>query len=86
VLKNMGLAVSAAAHERDSAAASQVEAEHAVETERTRYREARRDRRVIERMREKRYEDWTREADRTEQREMDGVAIDRHHRREEDPK
>jgi flagellar FliJ protein len=84
-LRNLGLTVDAAARERDTAAASQTEAERAVETERTRYVDAQRDRRVVERLREKRYEDWTLETERKEQQEMDGLALDRHRRREQDP-
>jgi len=84
-LRNLGLAIQAAAQHADHAAASREEAERAVEGERALYQEARRDRRVIERMREKRYEDWTREAGRTEQREMDGLALDRHTRKQEEP-
>jgi len=83
-LRNLGLAITAAAQHADATAAASDEARRALEGERHRYQEARRDRRVIERMREKRYEDWTREADRTEQREIDGLALDRHVRREED--
>jgi flagellar FliJ protein len=83
-LRNLGLTIAAAAQHVDAATTAQEEAGRALEGERQRYQEARRDRRVIERMREKRYEDWTREADRTEQREIDGVALDRHVRREED--
>jgi len=82
-LHNLGLTIAAAAQHADAAAASREAAERAVAGERVRYQEARRDRRVIERMREKRCEDWIREADRTEQREIDDVALDRHVRKEE---
>ena len=83
-LRNLGLTVAAAMTRRDAAAVSQSEAESALETERERYEAAQRDRRVIERLREQRLEDWTRETDRKEQQEMDGLALDRHRRQREE--
>jgi len=83
-LRNLGLTVAAALRERDVAEVSATEAETVVDAERTRYESAQRDRRVIERLREKRYEDWTREAGRKEQQEMDGLALERHRRKQEE--
>lgn len=83
-LHNLGLTVAAAVDQRDVAAASQVEAEATLAAERERYEATQRDRRVIERLREKRFEDWTREEGRKEQQELDGLAIDRHRRQQEE--
>jgi flagellar FliJ protein len=83
-LHNLGLTVAAAMTRRDAAAVSQSEAEKALESERERYEAAQRDRRVIERLREKRLEDWTRDTDRKEQQELDGLALDRHRRKQEE--
>jgi flagellar protein FliJ len=83
-LRNLGLTVAAAMTRRDAAAVSQGEAEQALDAERERYEAAQRDRRVIERLREKRLEDWTRETGRKEQQEMDGLALDRHRRQQEE--
>ncbi len=84
VLRNLGLTVTAAETQRDSAAGSRDAAVLQVEAERERYTTAQRDRRVIERLREKRLEDWTREQGRKEQQEMDGLALDRHRRQQEE--
>ena len=84
-LRNLGLTVTAAEHQRDSAAVSSAEAELLTGAERQRYETAQRDRSVIERLREKRLEDWTREQNRKEQQEMDGLALDRHRRQQGDP-
>ena len=83
-LHNLGLTVAAAATQRDEAAVSQGDAERTLEAERDRYEATQRDRRVVERLRENRLEDWTREAGRKEQQETDGVALDRHRRRKEE--
>ena len=84
VLRNLGLTVTAAETQRDSSAVSRDEAIQQVDAERERYASAQRDRRVIERLREKRLEDWTREQGRKEQQEMDGLALDRHRRQQEE--
>jgi flagellar FliJ protein len=86
VLRNFGLTVTAAETQRDSAAERTAEAGQQVDAERDRYTSAQRDRRVIERLREKRFEDWTREEGRKEQQDMDGLALDRHRRKQEDPR
>jgi flagellar protein FliJ len=83
-LHNLGLTIAAAQTQRDAAAKSQGEAEVTLAAERERYEATQRDRRVIERLREKRLEDWTREEGRKDQQEMDGLALDRHRRRQEE--
>lgn len=84
VLNNLGLTVAAATSHADAAAASQDDAERALAAERARWEATQRDRRVIERLREKRFEDWTRELGQKEQQEMDGLALDRHRRQQEE--
>lgn len=84
VLRNLGLTVTAAETQRDSAELSRDAAVQQVDAERERYAVAQRDRRVIERLREKRLDDWTREQGRKEQQEMDGLALDRHRRQQEE--
>lgn len=83
-INNLGLTLAAAARQREAAATSQTEAERVVEDERIRLDAAKRDRRVVERLREKRLEDWTIETGRKEQQEIDGLALDRHRRQQEE--
>ncbi len=81
-LRNMNFAVQAAARELEAAEQSHADAERTVEQEQERYGEARRDRRVIERLREQRKEVWDSDAAREEQTHHDGVAHQRHKGRE----
>jgi flagellar FliJ protein len=82
-LRNLGLTVDAASRDLDSAEASRDAARESVAEERERYGEARRDRRVVERLREQRLEAWNVEQTREERRDMDDIAGRRHPRAEE---
>jgi flagellar FliJ protein len=73
-LHNLGLTVSAAADEIERASESHSEAELRLQTEEDRFGAARRDRRVVERLRERRKEGWLTESSRQEQREMDDLG------------
>ncbi len=73
-LSNLRLAVRAAATRLEGAAESHREAEQGRVQEQDRFGAARKDRRVVERLREKREETWKREVDRSEQSDIDEVA------------
>ncbi len=77
-LTNLGLAVEAAARQVDSAVDSHREAVDQTDEERERFGQARMERRVVERLKEKRQADWSLETSRREQKEMDSVARRRH--------
>jgi flagellar FliJ protein len=77
-LRNLNLAVHAAAGEVEAAEDSHRAAEANVDTEREKFGEARTERRVVERLRERRQEAWSVETSRSEQREHDEAA--RHRR------
>jgi flagellar protein FliJ len=77
-LQNLGLTIKAAASEVDAADASHQTAEEAVRAEQEKFAEACKDRRVVERLREKRHEEWSVETSRLEQRAIDAIS---HHRR-----
>ncbi len=77
-LRNLNLTVRAAAGGVEAAEDSHRAAEENVETERVKFGEARTERRVVERLRERRQEAWSVEVSRSEQREHDEMA--RHHR------
>ena len=79
-LCNLGLTVKAAVGEIEAAERSHRESLEKVEAEQERYGEARKDRRVVERLREHRQETWTADFKRHEQQEQDGLA--RHQARE----
>jgi flagellar export protein FliJ len=79
-LCNLGLTVKAAVGEIEAAERSHREALDKVETEQERYGVARKERRVVERLREHRQETWTADFKRYEQQEQDGLA--RHQARE----
>jgi flagellar FliJ protein len=83
VLRNMELARAAAAQRVDAAAESLREASGKVDEEQDRYGEARRELRVVEKLKEKRFEAWRDENVREERKETDGVAQNRHSTREE---
>jgi flagellar FliJ protein len=72
-LRNLNLTVRAAASDLERAEHGLARAEEASRDEQERYREARRDRRVLERLREQRADDWNRAASRAEQREIDEI-------------
>jgi flagellar export protein FliJ len=76
-LRIMGLAVQAAAGQLEAATLSHVAAEDSVRQEQQRFGEARRDRRVLERLREQRKETWDRETARQEQKDHDSAARER---------
>lgn len=73
-LSNLRLAVRAAADRLEEVAESHREAEQGRDQEQERFGAARKDRRVVERLREKREETWKREVDRSEQSDIDEVA------------
>jgi flagellar FliJ protein len=77
VLHNLRLSVDAAAGVLERATASHAEAEQAVAREQERFREARREKEVLERLRERRREDWRQEVSRGEQKELDEIARNR---------
>ncbi len=76
-LNNLRLAIEAAMREVDSAALSHQAAIDQMRQERELFSRARVERRVVERLREKRHAAWTEEASRDEQSEIDGVARNR---------
>ena len=76
-LTNLRLAIEAAMRQVDSAALSHQTALDQMQQERELFSQARVERRVVERLREKRRAAWTEEASRVEQSEMDSVARNR---------
>ena len=76
-LKNLALAIEAAMRQVDSAALSHQAALDQMQLERELFGRARVERRVVERLREKRHAAWTEEASRAEQSELDSVARSR---------
>jgi flagellar export protein FliJ len=76
-LTNLRLAIEAAMRQVDSAALSHQAALDQMQQERELFSQARVERRVVERLREKRRAAWTEEASRVEQSEMDSVARNR---------
>lgn len=77
-LRNLGLTLHAAVQAREQAEQRHEDAKETVREEQERFGEARKERRVVERLREHQQERWTREASRREQAEVDEVAIQRH--------
>jgi flagellar export protein FliJ len=73
-LRNLALTVAAAADQVEQAEGSHRDAEGALEVEQERFGAARRDRRVLERLREQRQATWSVEAARAEQQEIDEIA------------
>lgn len=73
-LTNLRLAVRAAADRLEDVTESHRAAERSRDEEQERFGAARQDRRVVERLREKREEAWKREAERAEQGDIDEVA------------
>jgi flagellar export protein FliJ len=76
-LTNLRLAIEAAMRQVDSAALSHQAALDQMQQERELFSQARVERRVVERLREKRRAAWTEEVSRVEQSEMDSIARNR---------
>jgi flagellar export protein FliJ len=76
-LTNLRLAIEAAMRQVDSAALSHQAALDQMQQERELFSQARVERRVVERLREKRHAAWTEEASRVEQSEQDSIARNR---------
>jgi flagellar export protein FliJ len=76
-LRNRSMTVAAAANQIEAAQASHRSALDSVANEELQFGEARRDRRVVERLRERRHEAWGIEQARDEQRELDGLSNQR---------
>lgn len=76
-LTNLRLAIDAAMRQVDSATTSHQAAVDQTLQERERFSQARVERRVVERLREKRQAAWSEEASRLEQSEVDSVARSR---------
>lgn len=83
-MRNRGLTLQAAVLAAEAAASAHREAQASVEREQESFGEARKDRRVLEKLREKRHEGWSVESTRAEQRESDGLTEARRHGRRED--
>jgi flagellar FliJ protein len=77
MLRNLDLTLRAAAQDLDAAETSHHQAEDRVRDEQERFGEARKDRRVVERLRERRHGEWERKSERWEQGELDGIARNR---------
>lgn len=72
-VRNLGLTLQAAVLAADAAVASHRESVDSVAREQVRFGAARTDRRVLEKLREKRRTGWNEESTRTEQRESDSM-------------
>ncbi len=83
-LRNLGLTLQAAVLAAEAAATAHREAQESVAREQDLFGQARRDRRVLEKLREKRHEGWSVESTRAEQRESDGLTEARRHTQRED--
>lgn len=83
-VRNLGLTLQAAALAADAAAAAHDESVETVTREQERFGDKRKDRRVLERLRETRREGWSVESARAEQREADGLTEARRHTRKEE--
>jgi flagellar export protein FliJ len=83
-LRNLGLTVEAAARQLEQASGAHRAAVDAVGEQEQRFGEARRDRRVIERLRERRQAAFDVERSRAEQKEIDGHATQKHARDQSD--
>jgi flagellar export protein FliJ len=78
-LRNLGLTLQAAMLAAEAAADAHRAATESVVREQDRFKEARRDRRVIEKLREKRHMDWSVTSARAEQKENDSLTEARRH-------
>ena len=74
---NLGLTVEAAANQLEAAEASHRAAAESVVEEKERFGRARMERRVVERLRERRKDAWREDVVREEQKEHDGLAMQR---------
>lgn len=77
-LANLTLLLDAARAAHGAAVAAHAETLARVEAERTRYEEARQARRTIERLRERRLEDWQQAVIREDQAAIDDIALRQH--------
>jgi flagellar export protein FliJ len=82
-LRNLSLAVRFASDEAKAAEVDHRASEDVVQEEQERFGEARKQRRVVERFRERRRQAWSLDAARKEQRDHDGLAQQRWARRGE---
>ena len=82
-LRNAGLTVAAAAAQIESAQRSHDAAIDQVAKEEQQFGQARMERRVVERLRERRRVAWDVEQSRAEQQEQDGISANRHGRDQE---
>lgn len=73
-IRNLGLTMEAAVDDVEVAEASHLTAEEAVHTEQEMFAEARKDRRIVERLRERRHSVWSVETSRAEQRQLDAIS------------
>lgn len=83
-VRNLGLTLQAAALAVDAAAMAHLDTVAAVEQEQERFGEARKDRRVLEKLRDRRRAGWSEDGARAEQRESDGLAESRRHTNREE--
>jgi len=77
-LTNLTLVIDAARTAQAAAEAAHREAVTRVEAERARYEEARQARRTVERLRERRQEDWHQDVSREDQQTIDEIALRQH--------
>ena len=84
-LRNLDLTRDAASVRIEAAEESLRAAAEQVEAEQTIYGEKRRDRKVVEMLKEKRLEAWKEDVSRAEQKDIDHVALQRRSSREEQP-
>lgn len=83
-VRNLGLTLQAAVLAADAAAEAHRQSQEDVAREQEAFGEARRDRRVLEKLREKRKEGWSADSARAEQRESDGLTEARRHTQREE--
>jgi flagellar export protein FliJ len=84
-VRNLRLTLQAAALAADAAAESHRESVESVALEQARFGAARTDRRVLEKLREKRRDGWNQDSTREEQRESDSLSEARRQSRREEP-
>jgi len=84
-LLNRSLARDAAAGHTDAASSSLQEAGEKVAGEQQLYGERRRDLRSVEKLKERQFDAWREQGGRAEQKEMDGVAQNRHGQGDQKP-
>ena len=84
-LRNLGITVEAAARQVKEAEGAHQAALENVEVEEQKFGVARMERRVVERLKEKRREVWATESARSEQKELDALSGQRHARKDAKP-